>query len=323
MAVLLVLGLSAHSAEPPGKMNPKLAAIPPFPALVAAAATNHIPLEQFDSPSASGTNLLHPGDSATVLITFVQKAKRSQWLLYLETTSPDAKQKLPRKPEVFVVTSSFGPPEKFESLPVPARLRLLGPFAGAAAKPSRPVETDARFTLNQDFLGLGLEQSAALLARWSQTTNFDQPVTSKALLALKPTPAEERAVCATFPALFSYADIVQHTEGLDELFFKLVETPSLWSLIRRRGLDVDISFGNGEPPRLANPADWNLPASASVYYFPWLLRLNNRPAMKITLVVTSPRPPLLICGGVVTVLAEKVGDDGTYMTMTLVSAHKN
>jgi hypothetical protein len=42
--------------------------------------------------------------------------------------------------------------------------------------------------------------------------------------------------------------------------------------------------------------------------------------MRITLVATNPRPPLLICGGVVGVLLEKIGDEETCMTMRLVSA---
>jgi hypothetical protein len=63
-----------------------------------------------------------------------------------------------------------------------------------------------------------------------------------------------------------------------------------------------------------------LEPSTMAYYFPWLLRLNDEPALKITLVTTSPRPPLRICGGVVGVLAEKIGDEETYMTLRLISA---
>jgi hypothetical protein len=319
LTVLSALVLPATSAEAPRGMNPKLSPVPACLALAAAAQTKHIPMDQFDS--ASGTNLLHPGDSATVVITFVQKEKRLQWLLYFEAAPPDPKKPPAGKKATFVVNSGFGPPMKFESTPVAAKLRLLGPFAvNNASKPPKAEETDAQFFLNQDFLGLGLDQPAALMARWSQTTNFDGAVTSKAIKAMKPTPAEQRAICATFPALFSYADIVQHTEGLDELFFKLVELPSVWSFVRNLGMKVDFSFGNGQPAGPANPADWNLPDSAPVYYFPWLLRLNEQPAMKVTLVVTSPRPPRLICGGVVALLAEKAGSDDTYMTMELVSA---
>ena len=150
--------------------------------------------------------------------------------------------------------------------------------------------------------------------------DFNKSVTSKALAAMNPSPAEQRTVLSTYPALISYFKIVQHTKGLKDLFYKLVELPSVWSMVKHGGVDVDLSFGNGAAPSAAIPADWTLPASASAYYFPWMLRLNDEPALKLTLVATSPRPPLLIGGGVVGVLIEKIGDEETYMTMRLVSA---
>jgi hypothetical protein len=270
--------------------------------------------------SWSGTKTLGPGDSATVLVTFVQRKKQTQWLLYLEAATRDP-SKSTNKPVTFTVGSAFGPPMKFKSQPYPVKLRMFGPFmaAGSTREP-KWKETDAQFSVNEDFLALGLDQSAAILHRWSKTTNFPDGVTSKALLAMNLTPAEQRAVCATFPALISYFEIVQHTEGLEDLLRKLVELPSLWSIIKHRGIEMNITFGEGALPSPAKPTDWNLEPSAPAYYFPWLLRLNGEPALKINLVTTSPRPPLLICGGVVGVLAEKIGDEETYMTLRLISA---
>jgi hypothetical protein len=91
-------------------------------------------------------------------------------------------------------------------------------------------------------------------------------------------------------------------------------------MIKHRGVDVNFTFGNGIAPSVADPTDWNLPVSAPAYYFPWLVLLNGQPALKITLVTTRPRPPLLICGGVVGVLLERIGDDETFMTMRLIRA---
>lgn len=317
LIVLPWFALTAPGADLSGR--DKLKSIPACSNLVTVANLNHIPLEEMSAPSG-GTNALRPGDSATVLLTFVQKAKQTQWLLYFETVAPDP-AKAAAKPSKFVVNSRFGPPMKFRSMPTPAKLRMFGPFAAAGfTKSPKPEDRTEKFLLNEGFLALGLDQAAALLYRWGQTTNFDKAATSEALLAMKPTEAEQRALCATFPALFSYFNIVQHTEGLESLLRKLIELPSLWSMIRHRGVHADFSFGNGASPSTVNPADWNLPPDAPVFHFPWLLRLNDQPALKITLVVTRPRPPLLICGGVVGVLAEKIGDDETYMTLRVISA---
>jgi CRISPR system Cascade subunit CasD len=46
-----------------------------------------------------------------------------------------------------------------------------------------------------------------------------------------------------------------------------------------------------------------------VYHFPLRLELNQRPALNVTLVVTTPDPPLLACGGIVGLLAAAMGID--------------
>jgi len=56
-------------AEAPVAMPSKLKPIPPCPAMVTASSGHRIPMSGL---VASGTNALRPGDSATVLITFVQ-----------------------------------------------------------------------------------------------------------------------------------------------------------------------------------------------------------------------------------------------------------
>jgi hypothetical protein len=318
LIALLGFSLAAPCADAPAKLPPKLKPIPACPALVAAAKLNQIPIEGTDA--ASGTNGLRPGDSASVLVTFVQKKKQTQWLLYLEAATPDP-AKPAAKPTRLVVHSSFGPPIKFESKPAPVKLQMLGPFGAAGwKKPPKSEVAQAQFSVNEDFLGLGLDQAAALLGRWSKTIDFNKPVTSKAMSAMDPTSAEQRTVCGTIPALMSYFNVVRHTEALSELFYKLVDLPSLWSMIRHGGVNMDLSFGHGDAPSLADPADWNPPAPASVYYFPWMLRLNEQPALKVTMVTASPRRPLLICGGVLGLLVERIGDEETYMTFRVVSA---
>jgi hypothetical protein len=326
-SLLFAAGISAHGADALTNLIPKLKPVPACAALLAVAQTNHIPIGQIDPPS--GTDTLHPGDSATVLVTFVQKTNRMQWLLYVEATAPDPKEK-PEKTTV-TLSSSFGEPARFESEPAPAKLRLLGPFAVTnTSRPVKPREKDARISLDKDFLGLGLDQAAALALRWEQMTNSPNlHLAAKATLAettnskdsqlnFKPTPAELRVIYGQFPALFSYVHTVSQTKGLNDLFFKVVEVPSVWSMIQHLGMDWGISADDS--PARADPADWNLPASADVYYYPWRLQLNGKPALKVTLVVTSPHPPLLICSGVVGVLAEKAGDNETYMILRVINA---
>jgi hypothetical protein len=310
-----LLLLAAHGANVAAKLKP----IPPCPPLAAAAGREHIPLEEM-TPS-SGTNALRPGDSATVLVTFVQKKKQTQWLLYLEALAPNPSAAT-NKPTTFVVNSAFGPPMKFKSRPYPVKLRMLGPFIVGATKQPKVKATAEEFSLNEDYLALGFGEAASLLHRWSRMTNFTKGVTSKALRTMNPTLAEQRAICGTFPALISYFEIVEHTEGLEDLLRKLIELPSLWSIIKHRGVTMTITFSDSVFPSPADPGNWNREPSAPAFYFPWVIQLNGEPALNVTLVTTSPRPPLLICGGVVGLVAEKIGDEETYMTLRVISARR-
>src|SRR6188768_1458699 len=106
--VLSALCVVAHGADELSKVSAKLKSIPACSNLLSAAELNRVPLAGMDS--WGGTNALRAGDSATVLITFVQKTKQTQWLLHLETTDPDP-TKAAQKTSTFVVNSSFGPPE--------------------------------------------------------------------------------------------------------------------------------------------------------------------------------------------------------------------
>lgn len=326
---LFAVVIPAPCADVPANLPPKLKPIPACAALVTAAQANHIPIGQIDPPS--GTNTLHPGDSVSVLVTFVQREKRMQWLLYLEATTPDPK----KKAEKTTMTVSFGSgaPITFGSEPTPAELRLLGPFTiPNTSRAVKPMEKNARISLDRDFLGLGLDQGAALLLRLSRMTNSQnlhltvgptsagQTNSHDSHPALKLNLAEQRILCGQVPAFFSYVHTVSQTKGLKDLFFKIVKVPSVWSMIRHLGMNFGISAD--DPPTRANPADWDLPASDNVYYYPWRLQLNGKPALKVTLVVTSSRPPLLICSGVVGILAEKAGDNETYMTLRVINAHE-
>jgi hypothetical protein len=137
---------------------------------------------------------------------------------------------------------------------------------------------------------------------------------------VKLTPAEKRAISGAVPTLMSYFDIVEHTEGLEDLLFKLVKMPSLWSIVRHGGVEAGLQIGKKASE--ANSTDWNLPTSVPVYYLPCTFTLNGQPAVNITMVVTSPHPPLLICGGVIALLAERPGDSETYMTLRVISAKR-
>src|SRR6185312_17454243 len=104
------------------------------------------------------------------------------------------------------------------------------------------------------FLGVGLDQAADVILRRTANTNSANSAkgTNSNPLA-KLTPAEKRALAGALPALMSYFEIVQHTKGLESLLMKLIDRPSLWSVIRHRGVSVGVFFRHAA--YAANPSD--------------------------------------------------------------------
>ncbi len=286
-------------------LPPKFKTVPICAAIVTAAATNHIPLTGIDPPLT--TNILHSGDSVTILGTMFHKKKEAQWLLYVRAES---QEKITSNQPPMVV-NMFKRRFSFPSKPVPASLRMLGPFNASSDKMQlKPSEQTAHFMLNESFLGIGLERAAAIVRRQRLMTN--------AAPASKLTPDEQQALAGALPAITSYLEIVQHTDGLEDLLFQLLKPPSVWSVVTHLGVKTALEIMRTAVP--ANPTDWDLPPDTPIYYLPCFLRMNNQSVLKITLVVTAPNPPRLICGGVVGLIAERIGDNETYMTLRVVSA---
>ena len=337
--LLLPIVLAAgqlSGAESSPEFASRLAPIPACEALTAAARTHQIPLQPLDPPTESAA--LNPGDSLAAIVTFREKGgRRTQWLLDLRVGVAEPKEQPDKTLAPTVIYTSTGNKLEFNSLPAFLNLRTLGPFADSDAKrrSSKLQDKSSRFALNQDFLVLGLDQAAKVVLRLreSKPTHTDRwfsfsgtpfretevKAGRKLAEAVKLTAQEERALAGSGPALMSYFRIIQRTSDLEEILLKILEKPSLWSMLRRGG--ISISFRTQS--KLISPADpatWGLPARQPAYYIPVVLELNNQPALNITLVVTAPQPPLLACGGIVGLLAECPGERENLLTLRIVSA---
>ena len=199
-------------------------------------------------------------------------------------------------------------------------------------QPKLEDKTD-RFVLDKGFLALGFDQAAAAILRFREmkvkgSFNFRGTPFAEAEIeraqklaeTLHLTDAEERALAGAVPALLSYLNILHHASGLEDIAFKIIARPSLWSILRHGGVTAGIWF---KPEQIgAGPAnEVGFPASPR-YSFPLAMELNKQPALNLSLMVMSPQPPLLVCGGVAGLLAEKPGDRETYLTLRVISARR-
>jgi len=312
----------------------RLALVAPFPAVMAVAQADKIPMQQIDLPAAAAGRV-RPGDSVTALVTLTEPgAPRTQWLLYLQSVLPGPNEKNGRPLPPKILFSSCGNRFEFPSSASFVSLRSIGPFIepGSDGMPPALQDNAVRFNVDQGILGLGLDRAAAALHRMVLTGTRggfqfrDTPFTGaetrdSRILARKVhlTSDEERALSGMIPALLAFSDIAQRTEGLNDIFWRIVNIPSVWSVMWNVGVAASLEV-QSDRVAPADPATWGLPPRSPAYYFPIRLALNKDDAFYVTLVVTTPHPPLLMCGGVVGLLAEKAGDKDTYLSLRILSA---
>jgi hypothetical protein len=215
-------------------------------------------------------------------------------------------------------------------------MRSIGPFQEEHSFWGPPKITDeaAEVLLDKGYLGIGLDSAAAALIHLhsrkrpqgsirSGPSPFPQRDidASKAIAAnLQLSLDEERAIGGVFPALLSYLSIVQNNKSLSSILMAVVDRPSLFSLAKNLGTrKFDLSLEGGRKSSLPASA-WGLSENIPVYEIPMLLSLNDHPSLRITMVVTAPRPPLLACAGIIGALAEKPEKSGAYLTVRVISA---
>jgi len=252
---------------------------------------------------------------------------------------PTPKELSAKRPDPLILYANTGAKEVLVSSPAPVRLRILGPFAAAEPKrrPPKLEDQDNRFTLDEGFLSLGLDKAASAFYRLqerppSQASGHgflafgEKPFTEdkiaegqKMIAHIGITTNEVSALLRAFPAMMSFFGIVEGTSGLEDILMKVVDTPSMWSIIRQRGVSANFKFPSGHIAP-ADSADWGVSGHPSAWYLPMQLELNGKLALNLTFVVTDPSPPLLPCAGVVGFLAQKPDDPETYLTFRVISA---
>src|SRR5688572_10989943 len=249
--------LAARAAEKKSaKLGPAEAALAaigsptkPCEALANVARSHGIPLAGMDGFS-DGTNV-NPGDSITALVTLVEKSRRAQWLLYVKA---DDEKELAvgatNKPSKMVMYSSTGRKLEFASTRVPVTLHTLGPYEASGGKRKlKATDKTAQLKLNEGYLGLGLDKAATAIMRLQERkpkgiiSFAPRPFSEKEIAATRKrtnsvhlAAEEERALAGAAPALESYFNIVQQTEGLSDILLELVDLPSMWSIARNRGV---------------------------------------------------------------------------------------
>jgi hypothetical protein len=126
-----------------------------------------------------------------------------------------------------------------------------------------------------------------------------------------------RRAVAGWIAIMKLPEFLQRDAGMDNLIWRLIDRPSLMSIVTHRGLQMEVGL-NGKDAR-PDPAG---SAYGPAYRVPLMLTLNGRPAVRCEIVVARGEPPLGPCNGLIAIDATHPGDPARRIAVRLLAARR-
>ncbi len=218
-----------------------------------------------------------------------------RWLLLVElplgqrlrARAPDGSERLTAGGPVatwrFQVQHADGPREiTIESRLVAARARV---FTGAGE-----LLTDTEDTLPTDVLAHGL---VAAVEHARDATGHARDAGT--------TPVPDRTMLEGLLAVQRLLEIVRGNDALADYFWRVVEKPSVWSVLTHFGVDVSVDFALERSAPVGLPAP--LPPGPPSYAVPLRIDVNGSPALFVDLLASDAQRPYALCGGIVAAIA--------------------
>lgn len=303
-----------------------------------AAAAARIPLEGLLLPVDRAG--VRPGDWVTALVTWSEDEKLKQWIVSLEAVEPSEKEKKTKVQTSRFFTSS-GYEFRFGSERAALEIKLVGPLEEKDAgrkTATTPEVKRRRITVGADYLALGLDRVPAttVRVRAAKAANPNLPAgnlqiggrafppeivgpSRAAADAVGITEADERAMAGSLLALIEFLQITMQTPGLQDVLKSVLDVP-WWSIVSSGGKMPGVYFVGLKSDREVNPRLWNLRRPTKVFAIPYLLKLNNEPALLFQLAVTTPQPPLIVSAGIVGLAAGRPDGKGPVLTLQVMAS---
>jgi hypothetical protein len=121
-------------------------------------------------------------------------------------------------------------------------------------------------------------------------------------------------------AMMALLNVVQEDDALADHFWKVVEKPSLWSVITGFGVRASLTMAFEKSVPVAMPSP-NLPAAERAFVVPLQIDVNGSPALLVDVVVIDSARPFAICGGIVAATARHPTRSDTRLELQLLGAH--
>ncbi len=324
--------LRAEGALPP---LPEFEFHAPPPVLISAEAEAGLVLEGIALPTERAGGL-RPGDRITALVTLAKGSALTQWLIEVSGAELNEKEKQLPPLRTLTLFTNTGTEVFLGRTRAALKVRVLGPYERDSAKNAK--EEQGRIMVNADYLGLGLDRGCesvisvnaakikdptlppfAWTARMKAFSADEAAAGRKLAAPLGLTPERERALVGANPALHEFFNLISRTPGLQDILKEVIDVP-WWTIIKRGG---DAPVGIMPQFRFAEEISaeaFHLGGGRKAYALPFQLSIGGKPALVGKLAVTSARPPLMPCAGIVGVSAWAPDGKGPRVMLQVLSA---
>jgi hypothetical protein len=305
----------------------------PVPGLKAYAEQNGIAIQGIDLTTEATASL--PGDEVVYLLMLQQPSGQKQWLVRLVADMPDHRKGETKPLQDDTIFTSTGLELRYTHQPAALNIEFIGPFDANTPGSAQIQTRRGRTVVSAESLEAGLfrycESSVSISSRL-KAAGVANPVYygsggrprpdaiaagRKAAAAFQLTADEERVAFSVYFALLAFYKAASEIPACNDVLEQVVQKPSLWSLASNLGVSTNFEYGWQEVIRLP---DGMMPVARPVYVLPVKLAFNGRPALKVSLSVTTTEPPLRHCAGIGSLVAEHPTDPRKLLYMTLLSA---
>ena len=336
--MIATAGLRGQVAERRPLTPDPLTNVAPIPSLVAFATAHQIPLTGIDLAEAGAAP--RKDDQVTMLVTLVNGADSQQWLACVAADALTEKESRREPPADAIIHTSTGLALRYATTRAAVRIKFIGPFnsnsSAARERNDAALVQTARTLVSPEYLNSGFDgycrSALAIAPRINAATvkphytAGSAPRSAEEIKAAQPfndavhlTAEEERLDFGVYFSVVQFFSAACEVAAFQEVLAQVVNKPSLWSVISHLGVRMDLNFWWMDVQALP---DGRIGLALPAYRFPLTVSLNGALGVKVTLAVTTPRPPLQTCAGIVALCAEHPTDDRKRVFIRLLAARR-
>jgi hypothetical protein len=125
-----------------------------------------------------------------------------------------------------------------------------------------------------------------------------------------------------FALTMSLQELAVRDAVLQELVFRVVDEPSLWSVATHLGVNVQLRWGDDRYPPRTVAIDHAPELGDEVRSAMFELRVNGDSAAWVTLLVGKPRGAMRACGGLIGAIAQHPADPERLAVVRLLATRR-